>query len=294
MSAFCPQSSPTGNLPHLLHILRKPENLGMELKTVPRPQLCMMLVLEICRSKDDPNSCEFVCQYRGKKTLACCMHLLKASHQRGIVIEDAKILGSHLTIQECERHRDKEFCNKNATKDVYIGDSWFRSVASALAIEENSVLAILQVKTATSHHPKKFIESWMKNWPGGSHLVLEATVGSTYKYCKKKTLCFIFNHEASSTKPNIPYVAKCRDETKNPRMHTIPRPECCSTYSQHCNVIDIHNHMLQKLLRLEKHWITHDGFFCTFITVLGICVINCWYGYRHHLKAQYCHKKIEF
>ena len=171
-----------------------------------------------------------------------------------------------------------------------IGDSWFRSVASALAFKENNALAILQVKTAMSQYPKKFIESCMKDWPGGSHLVLEATLGSAklhavgYKYCRKKTLCFIFNHGASSTQPGIPYVAKYRDGNKNPRMRIIQRPKCCSTYFLHCNVIEVHNHMCQKLLRLEKHWITCDGFFHIFTTVLGICVVDCWYGYQHHLK----------
>ena len=39
VSTFRPQSSPTGNLPHISHILRKPENLGTELKTVACPHL---------------------------------------------------------------------------------------------------------------------------------------------------------------------------------------------------------------------------------------------------------------
>ena len=30
---------------------------------------------------------------------------------------------------------------------------------------------------------------------------------------------------------------------------------------------------------LEKHWITRDGFFQIFTTVLGIYVVDCWYGY---------------
>ena len=34
MSAFCPQTTKTGNLPHLSWILRKPEPLGTEFKTL--------------------------------------------------------------------------------------------------------------------------------------------------------------------------------------------------------------------------------------------------------------------
>ena len=34
MSAFCPQTRKTGNLPHLSYVLRKPEPLGTEFKTL--------------------------------------------------------------------------------------------------------------------------------------------------------------------------------------------------------------------------------------------------------------------
>jgi hypothetical protein len=34
MSAWCPQTTPTGGLPHLSFILRKPEPLGTEFKTI--------------------------------------------------------------------------------------------------------------------------------------------------------------------------------------------------------------------------------------------------------------------
>ena len=299
MSAFRPQSSPTGNLPHLSHIQRKPENLGTELKTVACPHLRIMLAIEICRSKNDPNGREFVRQYKGKKTTACCIRLLKASDQRKTVIDEAESTGSHLSNRERQKHWDKAFFNRQASRDIYIGDSWFGSVASALAFHENSTLAILQVKTATSRFPKKFIESRMKNWPAGSHLVLETTVSDTklyavgYKYCKRKTLCFIFNHGASSTEQGNPYIAKYRDQYKNARTRIIQRPECCSTYFQHCNVIDVHNHLRQKNLRLEKHWVTRDGYFRIFTTILGICVVDCWHGYRHHLPLKHRHKHME-
>ena len=108
------------------------------------------------------------------------------------MIDEAESTGSHLSNQERQKHWDKVFYNKEASKDIYIGDSWFGSVASALAFDENSTLVVLQVKTASSRFPKKFIESRMKNWPAGSHLVLETKVSDTklyavdYIYCKRK------------------------------------------------------------------------------------------------------------
>ena len=57
---------------------------------------------------------------------------------------------------------------------------------------------MLQIKTATSRYPKKFLDEKMKNWPGGGHVVLAASFDGEmyavgYKYCKNKNLCFIFN-----------------------------------------------------------------------------------------------------
>ena len=78
------------------------------------------------------------------------------------------------------------------------------------------------LNVATSHYPMKLIESCMKDWLGGSHLVLEAAVGSAklyaggYKYCRRKTLCFIFNHGAPSTGQGVPDIAKYRHEDKYP------------------------------------------------------------------------------
>ena len=47
MSAFCPQTRKTGNLPHLSYILRKPEPLGTEFKTMAAAELgkCHSIVL---------------------------------------------------------------------------------------------------------------------------------------------------------------------------------------------------------------------------------------------------------
>jgi hypothetical protein len=74
-------------------------------------------------------------------------------------------------------------------------------------------------------------------------------------------LCFLFKEGASSTDPGTPYVAKWMDENGNRRMREVPRPECCATYFQHSNIIDVLNHQRQKELRLEKFWVTTDGCF---------------------------------
>jgi len=52
MSAFCPQTRSTGNLPHLSFIMRKPEDLGTEFKVVACLMTGILLHLEIQKGCD--------------------------------------------------------------------------------------------------------------------------------------------------------------------------------------------------------------------------------------------------
>ena len=71
----------------------------------------------------------------------------------------------------------------------------------------------------------------MKDWHGGTYLVLEApapdgvqlfAVG--YKYCKMKTLCFLFTEGASWTELGEPYKARFKDINGNSMVRDVPRP----------------------------------------------------------------------
>ena len=223
MSASRPQTLATGNLPHLSHILRKPEDLGTEFKNLACAQIYVMLCIEICRDKNDPNGKQLVDVYK-KKTTACCMRHLKRSFQCQYLRE--RELASQQTVsQDQQKCHQSTLHNEEATDDVFVGDSLYGLVATALAYTKNGAKCIMQVKTATSRYPRKFLEDRMQSWPAGSHLVLGTTTpcGQTlyavgYKYSLKKTLCFVFNKGASHTEPGNPYVAKYRDKNGNCRQ----------------------------------------------------------------------------
>ena len=51
MSAWRPRTSPTGGLPHISYVIRKPEPLGTEFKTAADPATGIMLALEIQEGK---------------------------------------------------------------------------------------------------------------------------------------------------------------------------------------------------------------------------------------------------
>ena len=89
----------------------------------------------------------------------------------------------------------------------------------------------------------------MKEWPGGSHIVLESKIKGVdllaigYKYNKKKVLFFIATKGAGHTEPGEPYVAKWKDKNLNTLTREVPRPEIVSKYFQKSNVIDVNNQL---------------------------------------------------
>ena len=54
----------------------------------------------------------------------------------------------------------------------------------------------------------------------------------------------------------------------------VTRPEVVSVYYSGAGAIDDHNAARQNELRLEKHWITHDGFFRIATTIIGITITD--------------------
>jgi hypothetical protein len=136
----------------------------------------------------------------------------------------------------------------------------------------------------------------MKNWPCSSHIVLKTTVHGIvlyaigYKYYKSKVLMFIMTEGAGHTEPGEPgepYIAKWVDDNSNQMQRRINRPDVLSFYFNHSNIVDVHNQQHQKELRLEKCWVTQDGYFRIITTLIGITVVDAWRAYRFHSNAHH-------
>jgi len=125
----------------------------------------------------------------------------------------------------------------------------------------------------------------MKDGPSGSYLTLKTKVNigtlkertvfaMGYKYCCSKVILFLFNEGAGHTicKPEYAYEAKWKDENLNTRVRKVDRPHVAYLYCSKPNTIDLLNQARQFELRLEKHWITHDGFFRIVTTLFGVCI----------------------
>ena len=85
------------------------------------------------------------------------------------------------------------------------------------------------VKTNHSKYPKKWLEDTMKEWPPGSHIVLEArqhgvdVLACGYKYNKRKVCCFVFSKGSGHTEAGRCYEAKWKDNNGNTMTQDVPR-----------------------------------------------------------------------
>jgi len=277
ISAFCPQTCKYGDLPFLSFIACKPEPLGIELKVVADCNTGILLWLEL---------------HRGKFP----MRNAKYSMTHGVTAAVA-IRGSEATIPNVE----EDDADRSHNPQFFYGDSWFSSVETTIQLwQKQKVNYVGVIKTNHSRFPKKFIEEKMKDWPSGSHLVLEGRavegidlIAIGYKYNSRKVLSFVCNKNHASTELTDYYEACWRDENNNTSVRKIPRPETVGCYFRNSNVVDMHNQARQFELCLEKHWVTQSGYFRFFTTMVGLVVTDAWKAYRHHLHKKHRHKTIE-
>ena len=87
---------------------------------------------------------------------------------------------------------------------------WFSSFKIAVVVvEELSCEFLGPIETNHAKFPKSYLESEMKDWPPGTHMVLETTSRGKvyyvigYKYNMKKVICFIATEGAGHTLPGL-------------------------------------------------------------------------------------------
>jgi len=169
MLAFHLQTWATGNLPHLSFILQKLENLGTGFKVVACLITRIILYLEIQKGHEQMQQA----LYSPQCSVTACMLQLVEGLMKGVQVTDKW--------------------------QLYFGDSWFASVTCITELWKCfHVHFIGIVKTNHARFPKQFLESCMKNWPAGSHLVMEGLtedgidlLAVGYKYNTKKIQCFV-------------------------------------------------------------------------------------------------------
>jgi hypothetical protein len=262
MSSIKPRTTKTGNLPHLSFIDRKPHPLGTEFKDLACSVTGIMLFLEIQEGsepmKQKPHSDKL------SSHAACVARMVEGTEDNG---------SQHFSRQGQQGHKVLG----------YDGDSWFASVGTAEYLASEGHAWCGPIKKNHSCFPKHEVEAMMQHWPSGTQLIMECKtpnghdlIAVCWKYSKKKIVQFCATKNAGSTEPDEPYVACYTDQYRNVRYRNVPRPAIISNYFSRSNVIDSHNHAHQFELALEQHWVTHCGWFRIMVTIMGMCVTDCW------------------
>eukprot|EP00978_Attheya_sp_CCMP212_P023721 scaffold73172_cov59-Attheya_sp.AAC.4 len=112
----------------------------------------------------------------------------------------------------------------------------------------------------------------MKAWSlGGTWLVLEGKecegvdlLDIGYKYNSVDLLAIGYKELVTQSlggRPGEAYEARWTDKHGNTHSCKIAHPAVISQYFVHSNCIDKHNHACQAELKLEKKWVTIDGYF---------------------------------
>jgi hypothetical protein len=182
--------------------------------------------------------------------------------------------------------------------ESFKGDSWFTGVPSVESAADAGHAYFGALKTSTKCTPYEELIDKMKEWPSGSHLVMEChtpkghdLICIGYKYSSSKVLVFLGTKNAGSTKPGEPYIARFPDANGNVAQRSVPRPDIISKYFKDSNVIDSHNQARQGELKLEKRWVTQDCWFRINTTLIAMTVTDCWRAFKHALTEKK-HKEL--
>lgn len=96
-----------------------------------------------------------------------------------------------------------------------------------------------------------------------------------YKSTSRSVIFFHASKGAAHTLPGVPYSANFIQSTVHHQYcRKIPHHHLAPTDYLHNNTIDMHNYARQFELAIKKAWITGDGYWRCFQTVLGIEVCD--------------------
>ena len=149
MSPYTPQSTKTGNLPHLSCILRKPEPLRSEFKVVADSATGMLLYLELQHGKKEMEKANYA--DTKKAAAACCIRLAEGMVHVRNDNGDASVTS-----------KPSPAVKELIPKQTFLGDSWFTSVQAVteLALRGHHFIGV--IKTNYAGYPKQFLTDTMQ------------------------------------------------------------------------------------------------------------------------------------
>lgn len=282
-------------LPHSTKEIRKPDPVGLEIKSMADGDTFIICFLEMLEGEDRQATKKFT-----KREGAHRVNLDNAY----LTMEQAgDVYPPHtaITLRLVE--------NYFGTGRVVAMDSAFMSVMTATSLMKHGLYSVGMVKTAHREYPKRYLQTWAKtNGPNGgpalrgSHCVLTSSLDianvnypiMAIGWYDKKLKTVLSN--VGNTLAGNPSVRKrhyvVSDNNGEYSTHidqvSIDRPSVIEVMFTYFGAIDIHDHYRQGSLGFEKYWSTRSWWHRVFGTIFGMIVVNSYFAYRY----EYIRKNI--
>ena len=194
---------------------------------------------------------------------------------------------------------------------MLIADSWFGSVACAVALYKHAIFAVMNVKTAHKGYPKDDLMEVVGEIKGNTS---EAKRLRAERRGKQAAFRQIFSVDggrqvtlvAAGHNKKVPLLLICtystmlpgdvhhktwtcncadgttqtfRRETKQPKMHAL--------YRKHMNVVDLHNKLRQGVVAMADIWQTTSWIERHFAEGLGLWEVNIYKALMYFLPAKW-------
>ena len=245
-------------LPHKTKIARKPEGVGCEMKSLADVTTGCLLLLDIMEGRERQEQKEYANLGAGTGTTK---RMTKKYH---------------------------------GTNRVCIGDSWFASFLTALELFNVGLFFMGIVKTASRFFPKKFLSEWCEannaRERRGRHKLLRTRKDGVNIYAlgwsDKKGKQVVFTTGTTlAAEPSrrrrhkrVLVDGVWRKETYE---KVVPRPEIMKELFDGFSAVDVHDHLRQGSIEMEREWITRDWVLRLFGTLLSMIMVNAYLAYRY-------------
>ena len=241
------------------------------------------LPIYVAIDRKPENECEIQDAVCGRSGLTLQLRIVTTAADQQSNLTAEELAGSHGTAVLMRLVRPWA-----GTDRIVCVDSYFASVATALALKEAGLRFTGVVKTAHRRFPLASLDA-RELGARGDHLSmvhLDATGRPdmlALVWVERERRYFV--PTAGSCQPGTSYERlrwrEMEDGTGAHRVAlTVRQPEVAQLYYGCCSQIDRHNRCRQEDLRLERKLGTHDWSMRVNISLLGICIADAWLLHR--------------
>ena len=257
MFAWYGKGDRPGGLPRVIKIKRKPKGVGCEAKTIADALSGIMIGIELNEGKQR-NARKRWHSIHGATT-STTLRLTQPWHGSGRIV---------------------------------VGDSWFSSVKTAVQLRKRGLHFIGPVKTAHRKYP---LAALKRRCPAdrGSWIAATATdedVDLIALGWQDRCVHTVVG-TCGTTLEGSPAKKRRLDDEGQVFFKYVDRPQMIEEYHAGAPALDVHNHLRQDGLALEKVWGTHKWYHRIYASLFGIIETNAYlvFNYFRSQKQEVSH-----